>query len=227
MPHDSPQVLNRTELFASLDDSDIGALSCVAMRRNFAARDKLFNEGDVCTGLFIVVSGRVRIFKTLPNGREQVLFFEGPGAPVAEMPVFDGGRMPVSAAAVERAVTLFIPLPDMRHVCKKHPEVSLKLLEVAGKGFRRMVEILEERACSTVRRRLISWLLRREQPERCDRFRLAMSQEELAAEIGTVRELISRNLARLQGEGLISMDGRDMRILDRTGLEDELEEITD
>ena len=190
----------------------------------------MFSEGEPCQGMYIVVSGRVRIFKTSANGREQVLAMEGPGASVAELPVFDGGSYPASASALEKTEVLFVSRADLRAICLEKPEVSLKLLQVVGARLRRLVGIIEELSFTTVRHRLISWLLRQASAEgrsgeRGTVFSLNASHQELAAEIGTVRELVSRNLARLQAQSFIEMSGRQITILDREGLEADLASI--
>ena len=190
-------------------------------------RETLFSEGEPCKGLYIVVSGRIRIFKTSLNGRERVLTVEGPGASVAELPVFDGGTYTASGSAIEKTEVLFIFRADLRAICLENPEVSLKILQVVGQRLRRLVGIIEELSFTTVRHRLISWLLRQAGAEgrATDRgtvFSLNASHQELAAQIGTVRELVSRNLARLQAQSLIEMNSREITILDREGLEADL-----
>jgi CRP/FNR family transcriptional regulator len=180
--------------------------------------------------LYIVVSGRVRIFKAALNGREHVLTVEGPGASVAELPVFDGGNYPASGSAMEKAEVLFVSRADIRAICLERPEVSLKMLQVVGTRLRRLVGIIEELSFTTVRHRLISWLLRQaategRATERGTVFSLNASHQELAAQIGTVRELISRNLARLQAQSLIEMNGREITLLDKEGLEADLATI--
>ena len=94
------QILKATPLFAALDEAELNSLAARCGIQSFSTGQILFSEGESCTGLYIVVSGRVRIFKTSVNGREQVLTVEGPGASVAELPVFDGGTYPASASAV-------------------------------------------------------------------------------------------------------------------------------
>jgi CRP/FNR family transcriptional regulator len=166
----------------------------------------------------------VRIFKTSVSGREQVLTVEGPGASVAEVPVFDGGNYPASGSSIEKTEVLFVSRADLRAVCIEKPEVSLKMLQVVGARLRKLVAIIEELSFSTVRHRLISLLLR-EASERGAVFALPASHQELAAQIGTVRELVSRNLARLQAQGFIEVNGRQITIHDREGLEADLASI--
>ena len=224
------QILKATPLFAALDDSEITSLAARCGIRPYATGEMLFSEGEPCKGLYIVIAGRVRIFKTALNGREQVLTVEGAGASVAELPVFDGGNYPASGSAMEQTEVLFISRADLRAICLEKPEVSLKILQVVGARLRRLVGIIEELSFTTVRHRLISWLLRQAASEgrlteRGTAISLNASHQELAAQIGTVRELISRNLARLQAQSFIEMNGREIVILDKEGLEADLASV--
>ena len=223
-------ILKATPLFAALDESEIASLAARCGIRPWSQGEILFSEGEPCKGLYIVVSGRVRIYKTSANGREQVLSVEGPGSSVAELPVFDGGSYPASASALEKTEALFVSRADLRAICLEKPEVSLKLLQVVGARLRRLVGIIEELSFTTVRHRLISVLLRQAMAEgspssRGTVFTLKESHQELAAQIGTVRELVSRNLARLQAQNFIEMSGRQITILDQPGLESDLASI--
>jgi CRP/FNR family transcriptional regulator len=227
MPTPIKQALKDVALFAALNESELNSLAARCGLRSYATGEILFGEGQPCAGLYIVTSGRIRIFKTSPAGREQVLAVEGPGASVAELPVFDGGPYPASASAVEPSDALFISRVDLRALCLEHPQITLKMLEVVGGRLRRLVGIIEELSFTTVRGRLISWLLRHagaeERPVRGPlTFALNASHQEIAAQIGTVRELVSRNLARLQAQGLIESRGREVTIPDLEALEADL-----
>ena len=226
-PVSAKQILKATPLFAALDDAELNSLAARCGTHSYSAGEVLFTEGEPCKGLYIVVAGRIRIFKTSVNGREHVLTLEGPGGSVAELPVFDGGAYPASASAVEPSEALFVSRADLRAICLEKPEVSLKLLQVVGARLRRLVGIIEELSFTTVRHRLISWLLRETksagQPgPRGMVITLQASHQELASQIGTVRELVSRNLARLQSQGFIEMSGREIAIVDQAGLEADL-----
>ncbi len=223
-------LLAANPLFAALDEAELSHLTRRTVVRRFAAGEMLFSEGDPCAGLFIVASGRVRIFKTSPNGREQVLAIEGPGSSVAELPIFDGGPYPASVAALEPSELAFVSRSDFRALCLEHPQVALKLLQVVGARLRRLVGIIEELSFTTLRQRLISWLLREARDHGAPRgpalvFPLGVSHQELAARIGTVRELVSRNLARLQAQGFIAIEGREIVIPDPSALEAELDSV--
>ncbi len=216
-------VLDKTPLLSNLTSAEMQLLAARTVRKLFHAGELLFSEGEPCHGLHIIARGKVRIFKTSLGGREQVLAINNPGESVAELPVFDGGPYPASAVAIDDVEIAFISRRDFRAYCMEHPEVALKVLAVVGARLRRLVGIIEELSFTTVRQRLISALLRLaekegKQTERGIEFQLPGSHQELANELGTVRELISRNLMRLQAEGLLDVDARQIVVKDIKGL---------
>ncbi len=219
-------VLTRVPLFSDLSDAELKFLSDRAVTKRYTAGELIFSEGDPCSGLYVIDAGEVRIFKTSPGGREQVLTVEHAGNSVAELPIFDGGTYPASASAATDCALLFISRSDFRALCLEHPEVALKVLRMVGLRLRRLVNIIEELSFTTVRHRLAALLLRfaREAGIRSGRaeFKLSASNQELASQIGTVRELVSRNLSRFQAEGLIHMDGKTITIFDLAKLEAEI-----
>ena len=222
-------VLKRVALFADLSEKELAFLAEHSSLRHFAANELIFSEGDPCSGLFIIQSGAVKIFKTAASGREQILGVERAGNTIAELPVFDGGTYPASTLAVEESDLLFIRKEDFRALCLQHPEVALKVLKVVGKRLRGLVGIIEELSFTTVRQRLIAYLLRlagRIPGAKKDiDLALPVTHQELAAELGTVRELVSRNLGRLQAEGLIKIQARSIQIPDLAALRSACESL--
>ena len=219
-------VLRHTPMFADLSEGEHRALAKLAVSRRYSAGDELFCEGDDCAGMFVIAAGSVRIFKVAPSGREQVLSIDGPGDCVAELPVFDGGPYPATARAVTDTHVLFLGARELRALCLENPEVALKILKVVGRRLRRLVMLVEDLSFTTVRHRLIGFLLRHAQHHRSGNvaeFLLAESHQDIAAHIGTVRELVSRNLSRLCAEGLIRIEGKRCLIPSLTILVDEHE----
>ena len=225
-PENNEAVLRKTQLFARLTESEMRTLCARISKRHFDRGKTLFSEGEQCHGLFVVATGRIRIFKLSASGREQVLAVEGPGSSFAELPVFDGGAYPASASAVEDTEVLFISRKDFQNYCREHPEVALKVLAVVGSRLRRLVGIIEDLSFTTVRQRLISLLLRLAQgagttTKQGVRVELTTTHQDLAGELGTVRELVSRNLSRLQADGLLEVDGRTIIVKDLPALKRE------
>lgn len=219
-------ILRKTPLFASLTQKEMQSLVGRVAKKRFQRGEMLFSEGDSCTGLFLVALGKIRIFKLSPAGREQVLAVEGPGSSFAELPVFDGGNYPASASALEDAEVLFISRKDFQNFCREHPEVALKVIAVVGSRLRRLVGIIEDLSFTTVRHRLIALLLRSARASGTAskegvRVELTKTHQDLAAELGTVRELVSRNLSRLQAEGYLEVDGRIIIVKNLAGLKRE------
>ena len=216
--------LKRAQLFAGLSDPEMQSLTARAVRKLYEPGELVFSEGEPCEGFYVVLAGKIRIFKTSASGREQVLAIEGPGSSVAELPVFDGGRYPASVAAIDASELIFISRRDFQAFCLEHPQVALKVLAVVGSRLRRLVGIIEELSFTTVRQRLVSHLLRLSEDigNKTDngiKITLPGSHQDLAHQIGTVRELVSRNLSRLQAEGLLEVDARHILIRDPKGLQ--------
>ena len=225
---DHSQTLARVPIFSGLTELELLFLAQRAVPRHFSAGETVFGEGETCTGLYVVESGHIRIFKSSAGGREQVLSIEGPGSSIAELPVFDGGNYPASVTAIDEATLLFVSKQDFHALCLAHPQVALKVLRVVGSRLRRLVGIIEELSFTTVRHRLASFLLRlakKEGKRNREGVEIIMpvSNQELASQIGTVRELVSRNLSRLQGEGMIKIDGRTVIVCNLKALEAELQ----
>jgi CRP/FNR family transcriptional regulator len=227
-PESAAAALARVPLFADLAENQLRFLAERAVLFRFGDGEVIFSEGDPCKGLYCVQSGAVKIFKTAASGREQVLTVEKPPSLVAELPVFDGGPYPASASVVGDSALLFVSKNDFRALCLEHPEVALKVLRSVGRRLRALVSLIEELSFTTVRNRLAGFLLKLAESEgkKTDRgieFPLVVSNQELASHIGTVRELVSRNLSRFQAEGLFRVEGKNVVVPDIEKLREALE----
>jgi CRP/FNR family transcriptional regulator len=215
--------LSEIALFAALSEAEIQVLAQRAVEKRFAADEILFWEGEPCAGIFLIVQGSVKIFRTSPGGREVMLTIETAPATVAELPLFDGGPYPASVRAVEPVVTLFLNKNDFRQVCLQYPEVALKVLAVVGRRLRHLVGLVESMTFGSVTQRLARLLLDASKGAAAETFDLPMTHQELASRLGTVREVVSRNLTRFRAAGLIRVQGRAVQIVNRAGLEQEAE----
>jgi CRP-like cAMP-binding protein len=222
--------LRRLPLFTDLSEQELALVAGNVSRLHFEQGATIFSEGDPCHALLIVEEGTVKIFKSSPDGREQLIGIERRGNSLAEVPVFDGGRYPASAEAASAAVLLRLPADNFRRICLQSPELALKVFKVLGHRLRHLMSLVEELSFSTVRRRLIAHLLRLaedtgQQTPNGIQFELPENNEELAARLGTVRELVSRNLGRLHGAGLIEMHRRTIRVPNPAALRDEIARV--
>lgn len=115
------KTLAKVPIFSGLTESELSFLAQCALPRSYSAGQSVFGEGEPCSGLYVVESGQVRIFKSSANGREQVLSIDGPGSSIAELPVFDGGSYPASVTAIDEAKLLFVSKQDFQALCLAHP----------------------------------------------------------------------------------------------------------
>ena len=232
-PQQIATALRAVPLFSGLDDRQIQVLTQRAIVRQVEPGAWLFTEGETCQGLYVIFSGALKIFKQSAQGREQVLAVERAGGVVAELPVFDGGPYPASCEPVEPSVLLFISKQDFLRSCREDPELALKVLTSVGARLRRLVSIIEDLSFLTVRRRLAALLLEVARTEVTRQASthpqktaapvgvpLRLTHQEIAARIGTVRELVSRNLSRLQAEGILHLEGHTLTVQDWKRLEE-------
>ncbi|MDD5542527.1 MAG: Crp/Fnr family transcriptional regulator [Acidobacteriia bacterium] len=214
---DKTALLKRVPFFHELGETEIAALAQHAVEKTYGKGEFLFAEGDECKGLFVVVRGAVRILKCSASGREQSLDMQLPGTPVAELPLFDGGKYPAAAQCVDEAELLFISRRDFDATLRQHPEIAMAVIRSLSMRLRRMVMLVEELSLKEVSQRLARRLVTLAEGKGRKtgagvEFELAYSQQEIAAQLGTVRELVSRTLGRFQDEKLISTDGRHITV---------------
>lgn len=216
-------LLQRSPLFAGLDPPELAELARLAVEKRYEAGQILFTEGEDCEGLFLIAAGSVKIFKSSPGGREMTISIERAPATVAELPLFDGGPYPASVAAIDDTQALIVHKRDFRALCLRYPAVALKVLAVVGRRLRHLVLMIESMTFGSVRQRLARLLLEAADRSGGETIALDMTQQEIASRLGTVREVVSRNLARFQNEGLVAGSGKHLRIVNRAGLEQEAE----
>lgn len=218
-PDDDPRAaIGRVNLFAGLSSSELDALLRHARRLQFHDGAVLFLEGEPCSGMHLIVQGAVRVFAGSSSGREIQLTIQEAPASIAEVPVFDGGPYPASARAVGEVVTYQVPKESFEALVLQNPGVALKILTVVGERLRTLVKTIQVVTFGGVRQRLGRLLLDEEERLGGSPFELTGPQRDLASTLGTVREVVSRNLHRFQSEGLIRMEGRRVWIEDRDGL---------
>jgi CRP/FNR family transcriptional regulator len=214
-------LLRRVPYFANLTDELLGALAAVAVERRYARGQVIFLEGDLCAGLFVVAQGEVKIFKLSPQGREQIFHRLGVGSTFNDVAALDGGPNPASAAATADSILLVIGRADLRRLAQQYPALAWALIESIASRARHLVEMVEDLALRPVKARLAKLLLaeaeRASNQVEIDRSQM-VTQAEMAARLGTVREVVGRALRELAEEGLIALDRHRVVILSREGL---------
>ena len=221
MPSLREETFRRTPLFATLPDTVRQELAALAIEKHYGAGETIFHEGDPCDGLYVIGEGTVKICKSSASGREIMLAMESAPSSVAEVPLFDEGAFPATVRTLTPATVYLLRKDDFRRFCIRHPEVALRVFAVLGKRLRQLVALIESITFGSMRQRLARLLL--ESYERGEIGESSLTHEELAMRLGTVREVVSRNLARFQAEGMIRIDRRRILIADPEALRAEAE----
>lgn len=223
MATDKIAALRRTQIFGELDEPQLLALAGRATERRLSHGEVLFVAGDEARGLYVVVEGAVRAFRESVDGREQVIHVERAGATIAEVPVFDEGTYPSTVSAEEDSILLFIDKREVRRLCFEHPQIALAALKLLAGRLRKCAELVEALSLHEVDQRLARLLLAealRQGVREGSRIAvdLVLTNQQIASRIGTVREVVSRALARLQQNDLIRVEGRRVYIVDEEAL---------
>jgi len=221
MPSLREETFRRTPLFSTLPETVRQELAALAVEKRYDAGETIFHEGDPCDGLYVIGEGTVKICKSSPSGREIMLAMESAPSSVAEVPLFDEGAYPATVRTLTPATVYLLRKDDFRRFCLRHPEVALRVFAVLGKRLRQLVSLIEAITFGSMRQRLARLLL--ESYERGEIEESSLTHEELAMRLGTVREVVSRNLARFQAEGMVRIDRRRIVITDPEALRAEAE----
>jgi len=206
-------------LFRDLDEALLRVLAEKAIERRLARDEILFMIGDDAKGLYVIVSGSVRAYRTGNDGRQQIIHTERSGSTIGELPLFDGQPYPSTVAAEEDSVVLFLDKESVRQLFSAHPDIAMAALRVLSRRLRRCAELVETISLRAVGQRLAQWFLH----EATSRgwksgdgreVEIPLSREQMANRIGSVREVVSRAISRLEQEGLIEIHGHRIRIPD-------------
>jgi len=200
--------LRRVAYFRSVPAAELERLARRCRERALRRGERAFEAGDACRGLLVVAEGAVEMRQVSPRGREQVLHAEGVGATLGEAPLFDGQGYIASAVAVAPTRLVLVPREAVLDLCRRHPAVALSMLEAMARRVRSFAGLVEDLAFRQVTERLARHL---EAGAAASGLPvspgivvdLMLTQEQLAARLGTVRELVSRALAQLERSGAI------------------------
>lgn len=211
------QFLGNTQIFQGLESADLTSLGQLACRQSYGKGDSIFLQGEQASGFFIVVSGRVKVFKLSGHGREQILHIFGEGDHFAEVPAFDGNCFPASATAIEQTEILFFPRQHFLTLLEQNPHLAINLVKSFARHLRRFSQLVDNLSLREVPSRLAAYLLN--SSHQGDRIELDVSKGQLAAMLGTVPETLSRAFYKLDREGIITIKGATIDVCDRARLE--------
>ena len=211
----------RVPLFEGLPPEQIEDLAMIVTDQTFGKGEAIFSEGEDADGFYVVITGRVKIFKLSADGKEQILHFFGPGEPFGEVPVFTGQHFPASAEVMEESRVFFFPRKSFVDLIKRTPSLALNMLAILSKRLRRFAALIDDLSLKEVPGRLAAYLLYLSDQNRGAKvLELAVTKAQLASLLGTIPETLSRILGKLSSQGLIESDGHRLRIMDREALRD-------
>jgi CRP/FNR family transcriptional regulator len=209
-------------LFQGLSRGEYEDLAMIVVDQVIRRGQTIFEEGDEGSGFYVILSGRVKIFKLSPDGKEQILHILTTGEPFGEVPVFAGEKFPAHAQAMEDSRVFFFPRPAFVDLVKKTPSLALNMLAVLSRRLRKFSSLIEDLSLKEVPGRLAAYLLYLAEGKKGkSEVILEISKNQLASLLGTIPETLSRILAKLTRDGLIKSTGpRQIQLLARKGLEE-------
>lgn len=231
MEHRLPYtILNSIPLFSGLCRDQLDLLAELSREMRFSKGEMIFQEGEKANGFYIVVKGKVKVFKLSFEGKEQILHIFGPGKTFGEVPMFEGKHFPAAAMALETASILFLPRQAFVDLITDSPALAMSMLADLSRRLRTFTVQIENLSLKEVPARLAAYVLtlakeaHTDDSPPLDRVTLPISKVQLANLIGTSPETISRILKKMADAGLIQVETKNILIEDLDGLS-ELAEI--
>lgn len=218
---DITSIIAGIPLFKGLSPKQCTALGAIAVRKYYSRGQNFFAEGDDGIGFYIVLSGKVKVFKLSPEGKEQIFHILEAPEPFAEAAVFAGEHYPASAQALSETLVLFFPRKKFVELINQEPSLALSMLALLSRRLRKLTMLVESLSLKEVPGRLAAYLLYLHEHNRDSAtIELDISKNQMAGLLGTIPETLSRILKRMNDENLIKVTTRSIVILDKKGLAD-------
>jgi len=205
------KLLHSNEYFEGLEEGLLNQVAAHMQLREYERGEALFWEGDPCAGLHIIERGFVKLYRLSPQGRQYIVRVLQEGETCNEVPTFDGGVNPVNVEALETTLVWVIQADILQELLRKHPDFSQKVINNLTKQLRGLVRMASEMAFYQVTHRLARLISNHPPAELSG---TPWTQEQLAARLGTVREVVARSLKELERSGAIHLDKRRIAISD-------------
>lgn len=211
------ELLSSLPYFHNLTAGELEDVSRAASELSFAKGEVLFLEGEPCRGLYVVKSGQIRVYKSSLEGREQVLTTAGPADSFNDVPVFDAGPNPASASAAVDSTVYLVPRDAVLMPMRSCPTAEA-VLRLFATRLRYLTKVVEDLSFRTVIGRLAKLLLDMAVEEGGPYAVRRLTQDEMAAMVGSVRDVIGRALKQMEREGAIRIKGRRIMVINQDKL---------
>lgn len=219
--HGVRDTLKRLFHFRLLNDEQLDMLATLVSIQKYRAGELIFLQGEEATAFFIVLHGKVQIYKTSREGKEMILHLIGSGDIFAEVPVFSGiPQYPANSLCLEDSEILAIQGTGFRKMIQQYPDMALSMMSVLAQRLHKFSEIIEDLSLRAVDSRLAKYLLSVSENSP-DKAIIHIHKKTLAAILGTIPETLSRTFKKLSAQGLIVVEGHRIHLLQR----DELAEL--
>ncbi len=215
------EFLKSIPYFSGMNPGELDSIKQRIFEKTAERGELVVLEGELARALFFVVSGVVKIFKTSAEGKEQILNLVRPGEPFNDVPIFDDGPNPTSAQAMGPVVLYGVRKSDLKIILREHPQVSLNITKVLADRVRQLLSLVEDLSFRHVIGRVAKILL--QYVGDGDGLRPRLTQHEMAAMAGTVREVVARTLRALEDEGAIKLQHHRIVITNKEALKEMVE----
>lgn len=196
-------------------------LAEIAVEKRYEKNSIIFFEGDDCEGYYLIVSGRVKIFKVNLSGKEHILHIFGTGEPFGEVPVFHGRPYPATAETLEPSVLLFFPSKSFLGLLHENPAIAINMLGLLSMRLRKFAAQIENLALKEVPARLAGYLLYLSDEQKNEEMvELDIAKGQLASLLGTIPETLSRIFSKMTDDGLIEVKGKRIALVNKSALID-------
>ncbi len=210
-------------LFAGLTEEQVRSVAAIGRLSEVRRRDVLFREGERAEGIFVLLGGRVKLYRLGPDGREHILHVVRPGQMFAEAAIFMSGGYPAYAEALQKSRVLLLPKKPFLELLRDHPEISLQIIATLSRYLKQFADRIEDLSLKDVSARLARWFLHTADEKGRLFWDLDITKGELASQIGTVGETLSRTLRRFKEAGWIEVRGSFVKVLDPDALAEVVE----
>lgn len=207
------EIIKKCHLFSGVTEDDLQLLRSVCRIREYRRGDILFEQGEKAAGFYVVVTGKVKIYKLSPEGKERILHVVLPGHTFAEAAIFADGCYPAFAESLEKSTLVFFPKKDFLQLLHKHSQISINIIGGLSKFLRQFVVQIEDLTFRDVPARLARYLIEIGGDEKVC-VTLPFSKTQLASNLGTVSETLSRTFRKMSDEEIIRVQGKNIEILD-------------
>ena len=205
------ELLKRNPLFSGLDESGLQKIKGIAALHSFKKGNILFSQGDGAHGFYLVINGKVKIYRLSPNGQEYVMRVVGPGETIAEAAVFSGKTYPASAEALEDSRLYYLKKTDFVALIRESPQLALNMMTGLSLLLRQLAQQVEDLSLKEVSARLARFLIEEAEkisPVPADGLKIPLDMKKnlLASRLGTIGETLSRTLAKMKQKEIIHIN---------------------